>query len=188
MIVPIPDFPPIPGETPGGRIVRIVRQYVGCSLQSRADELGALVARGVDDPLRVVGIKTNCAMFAIGVLAAAGVDHELLRKPYVNGMAFAWLVQIGDDFNAWRTPAPSELLPPGAALWYEIPGLNDDHVEFVLQPPDEHGGGGRPNNAITSGHGDYHTSWNRPIHRWLDPSALGLADPHVDPTDPAILA
>ena len=187
MIVPVPSFPPVVGESGGARIVRIVRAYAGCSLSVRRANLGALIARGVDEPEAVVGIETNCAMFALGVLTAAGCQHPLLQKKYVNEMAFAWLVQIGNDLGAWRLPAVSELIPTGAAIWYEIVGENDDHVEFVTEPPDEHGGGGRPNNEITIGRGDYHVSWSRPIHRWLDPEALGLPDAMAvggdDPTE-----
>lgn len=170
-LVPEPSFQRIPGETTGQRIARIVRFYEGASLSNRKDELGALVARGVDDPNSVVGIKTNCAMFALGILKAAGVQHPLLDKPYVNGMAFTWLVQIGNDMGAWRTP--DQGTPPvGAAMWYRIPNTNDDHIEFMLTPPDEHGGGGRVNNAITIGKSDISTSMNRPLYKWLDPNAL----------------
>lgn len=185
-ILPAPYFPPILGETAGQRIARIVRAYAGCSLHHRRDELGALVGRGVDAPDDVVCITTNCATFAIGVLKAAGCQHTLLSKPYVVGMAFAWLVRIGNDHDAWR---PAELPPSeGAVLWYRLPDLNDDHAEFFLSAPDEHGGGGRPDNAITVGHGDIHASWGRPLHRWLDPDALCLPDAHVDDahdTDPS---
>lgn len=184
--VPLPDFPLIPGEAPGARLVRIIRTYDGCSLSARKDDLGALVARGVDDPAKVVGVSTNCAMFGLGILAAAGVDHALLRKPYVNGMAFSWLVQIGTDFGAWKVPSTTDPPPPGAFMWYRIPGTNDDHVEVFLSAPDEHGGGGRPNNAITVGHGPIHSSWSRPMWRYLDPDMLGIAvvDEHVDTPDP----
>jgi hypothetical protein len=181
MILPAPTFPAVLGESAGARIVRIVRAYVGCSLHVRRQDLAALVGRGVDDEA-IVGWETNCCTFALGVLAAAGVDFPSLRIPLRNGFEFGVLVQLGNRFDAWRKPAPGDPPPPaGALLWYEIDGTNDDHVEIMLAPPDEHGGGGRPDNAITSGRGDVHASWSRPLHRWLDPEALCLPDPHVDP-------
>lgn len=158
------------GMSNGEFIASIVRHYEGASLSNRRDELGALVGRGVDDPNAVVGIKTNCAMFALGVLKAAGVQHPLLNKPYVNGMAFAWVVQIGNDTGAWRTPDQGSP-PEGAAMWYRTGG-NDDHIEFMLTPPDEHGGGGRSNNAITIERGDISRSVGRPLYKWLDPNAV----------------
>jgi putative peptidoglycan binding protein len=172
--VPAPTFDVVDGESNGARIARIVRFYEGCSLSARTDELGALVGRGVDDPNSVVRITTNCAMFALGVLSAAGVQHPLLSKPYVNGMAFAWVVQIGTDTGAWRDPSTDGPPVEGAAMWYRIAGTNDDHVEFMLTPPDEHGGGGRANNAITIETGDVSTSVGRPLYKWLDPSALPM--------------
>lgn len=148
----------------------MVRRYEGDSLSSGRSALGVLVARGVDDPEAVVGIKTNCATFALGVLWAVGVRHPLLRKPYVDGMAFAWLDQIGRDFNAWR--GLDEAPIKGAILWYRTEGRNDDHAEFFLSPPDEHGGGGRVDNAIAIIRSDISTSSGRPLYQWLDPQAL----------------
>jgi len=184
MLRPPPSFPPVLGESGGQRIARIVRAYAGCSLSSRLDELQALVDRGVCDP-SIVGLKTNCATFALGVLAAAGCPHPLLARQTAVGAAFSELVTLGDDLGAWRVWAPSEALPVGALLWYEIAGQNDDHAEFLLEPgpPPTHGGGGRMNNAITVGQGDVALSWGRPVHRWLDPDALGLPDAAA-PTDP----
>lgn len=183
MTVPVPSFPPQPGESPGEHLARIVRHYAGCSLEARRDELGALVARGVDEPEHVVTVETNCAMFALGVLKAAGCPHELLDHPYVDEMAFAWLVKIGTDLGAWRDPGKDGLPTKPAALWYRVAGRNVDHVEFLLSLPDEHGGGGRTDNAITVGRGDWHESWGRPLYRWLDPDALNLPDAAVEVVD-----
>ena len=141
----------------------------------RRGDLAALVGRGVDDE-SVVTWQTNCCTFALGVLAAAGVDYHGLKSPLVNGQEFGVLVALGVSLDAWRTPQPGDPPPPaGAMLWYRIAGTNDDHVEVMLAAPDEHGGGGRPDNAITAGRGDVHWSWSRPLHRWLDPDALGIA-------------
>lgn len=193
MILPAPVFPLVPGEPPGDRLARLVRQYDGSSLHSRREELAALVGRGVDDE-SVIAIKTNCAMFALGILAAAGCTHHLLSRQYENGMAFAWLVQIGDDLDAWRDPAKDGAPVTGAVLWYELAGQNDDHAEFLVDVSGPvHGGGGRPDNAITVAVGPVALSCGRPIHRWLDPSALGIpvaeeagedVEPRPDDADP----
>jgi hypothetical protein len=173
----------LPGETPGQKLVRIVRKYVGCSLLNRADELGTLVARGVDDPKKVVGIKTNCGMFALGVMAEAGVQHALLDRPYVVGMAIGWVLQIARERGALVTmPAqlPFTVEPPvGALLHYGKPGTNNDHVEWLLSEVAPSGaadtaGGGRPNNAITAGRYVITRNAGRPLLHWVDPTKLGI--------------
>ena len=182
MILPAPQFPPVSGESDGQRIARIVRSFNGCSLSSRRADLAALVGRGVDDE-SIVTIQTNCATFALGVLAAAGCAHPILKRTYVNGMAFSWLVQIGNDLGAWRDPATDGPPVTGAAMWYEVAGMNDDHVEWCVDASVPiHGGGGRPNNAITVGPGPIALSCGRPLHRWLDPERLGLPG-WIDGTD-----
>ena len=197
MILPAPSFSLVAGEAPGDRIARIVRAYAGCvpcgpvAGQVRRVELAALVGRGVMDA-SFVDVATNCATFALGVLAAAGVAHRVLSEPTRPQMAFSDLVILGNDLFAWRVPGPATP-PRGALMWYRLPNLNDDHVEVALDPPDEHGGGGRPLNAVTVGRGgDEHWSWSRPLWRWLDPEALGIPlavadvgpDTHRDHVDP----
>lgn len=174
----------LPGETPGQKLARIVRHYVGCSLSARADELGALVARGVDDPKLVVGIKTNCGTSALGVMAEAGVQHNLLDRKYVSGMAIAWVLQVGRDLGALVTPPVPGVFagkkpPVGALLHYGTPGKNNDHVEWLLSDIAPSGaadtaGGGRANNAITEAR--QVVAWNngRPLLHWLDPDKLGI--------------
>lgn len=185
MILPAPSFPYVPGEAPGDRIARIVRAYAGCSLSSRREELAALVGRGVNDEA-FVALKTNCATFALGVLSAAGVRHKKLSAPTAIGAAFSDLVTLGNDLKAWRPWAGSGSIPVGAALWYEIPNTDDDHVEFYLSPDGpEHGGGGRDDNAVTVGRGPVALSWGRPVHKWLDPGALGISVAPIADTDPA---
>jgi hypothetical protein len=174
-ILAAPVFAPVLGEDGASRIVRIVRSFEHCSLSERKEDLAALVGRGVDDS-SVVFWQTNCAEFACGVLFAAGCPAAMLAKPIKNGMAFSTLVEVGDDMGAWRDPIKDGPPVPGAVLWYKLGNENDDHAEFLLALPDEHGGGGRANNEITIGHGDFHVSWGRPIHKWLDPASLGLPD------------
>ncbi len=195
MILPAPSFPIVPGESPGDRLARIVAHYAGCSLGTRQDELAALVGRGVCDS-SIVAWKTNCASFALGVLAAAGCPHPILQKPTLIGHAFSDLVAIGYALGAWRPWASSGSITVGAALWYETtPAAGDDHVEFYLSPDGPtHGGGGRADNAITVGKGAVDLSWGRPVHQWLDPEELGIpftpaappedTEPHPDITDP----
>lgn len=189
--MPIASKYSLPGESPGQKIVRIVRSYVGCSLSNRADELGALVGRGVDDPKRAVTVKTNCGMFALGVYAQAGVDSKVLDRPYLsaNGLApganaIAWLLELARERAALVTllqPADIQRKPPpGALLHYATQGKNDDHVEWLLSEVSpgggaEMGGGGRANNAITSGLGAFVCRNNgRPLRHWIDPNRLGI--------------
>lgn len=177
---PINALPLVPGEEPADRIIRIVKSYDGCSLSSRRADLGELVSRGVDKPEAVVGIATNCATSALGIMAKAGVKHKLLNTPYVSGMAVGWVRQIAMDRDALVRYSTSGPQPkPGALLRYNTAGTNNDHVEWVLGPVGAggmalHGGGGRGNNAISVGMGDIRTSWGRPIVEWIDPDKLGI--------------
>ena len=173
---PLPLISIVPGETGGQRIARIVRAYVGCSLSSRSSDLAALVCRGVCDE-SFARVQTNCAVFALGVLAAAGVVDPVLATPTAIGAAFSDLVTLGYRHVAWTAPQAQEL-PVGAWMWYRISGTNDDHVECYLGGG-WHGGGGRPNNAITAGTSSYAISNGRPLWRWLDPEMLQI--PTVQP-------
>ena len=179
MILPAPVFIPVLGEDSGARVVRIVRSYVGCALHdpahpllpnSRFVDLAALVGRGVDDE-SIAYVSTNCGTFSLGVLKAAGCQHKLLTQKYVSGMAIAWLNEIGQYFSAWRTIAKDGPPLPGCLCWYEIAGLNDDHVEWELDNGD-HGGGGRADNGITVEHGPVTLSLGRPMKAWLDITSL----------------
>lgn len=185
-------YPPVPGESAGERCARVVRELAGVSLSVSRSRLVQLVGGAETTPAQALAVttwRTNCASFSLGVLRAVGCPHPLLAHPLLIGAAFSWLVKVGDDFGAWRVPAPGAAIPVGACLWYAITGTNDDHAEWVLSLPDaaglvEHGGGGRPDNAITVGKGDIHTSWGRPIHRWLDTSALQIPVMASDPVAP----
>lgn len=172
----------LPGESAGEKLARIVKFYAGCSLHHRVDELGKLVARGVDEPGKVVGVRTNCGMFALGVMAEAGVDDPLLDRPYVTGQAIAWLRQIGLNRHALRTYSGAKGPQPklGSLLRYNTHGKNDDHVEWLLSDVDAlgqavHGGGGRTDNGITVT-GKSLITWNygRPLVEFWDPDLLGI--------------
>lgn len=184
-------LPTVPGESAADRLIRIIRSYVGCSLLVRRADLGALVARGVDNPESVVTIATNCGTTALGFMALAGVQHPLLLKPYVSGMAISWLRTIGTDLGALQTYSASNPPPPGALVRYNIAGTNDDHVEWIMGPISaagvcDHAGGGRANNAITEGVGPVLSSWGRPLVEWWDPAKLGIEvlPAVVAPADP----
>lgn len=178
--VPVAPEPAKPiGQTPGERLIEIVRSHVGCSLKVRRDELGRLVARGVDDPEAVVGIKTNCATSALGVMAEAGVPHPLLKKKYVSGMAISWVRQVAIGMGALVKFDGKTMPKPGSLMRYNTEGTNNDHVEWLLGPIDEHGvadhgGGGRPDNAITELRGNVLSSWGKPLLEWIDPDKLQI--------------
>jgi hypothetical protein len=174
MILPAPVAAYRAGESPGDRIARIVRLYEGCSADGNgALRLAALVGRGVNDQ-SFVQVRSNCATFALGVLACAGVVSPELQEETKIGAAFSDLVAIGYRFAAWEVPSSDVEIPVGAALWYRIDGTNDDHVEFQLDGG-QHGGGGRAGNAVTVETGPVMLSVGRPLYRWLDPDRLEIA-------------
>jgi hypothetical protein len=173
-------------------IVEFVKSYVGDSLLHNKEDLALLVSRQVDDPNQVVQIKTNCGMFALGVWCAVGVQHPLLHTKYKSGMAIAWVRQIAIAKKALRTYPKDGPPVAGALLHYYTPGTNNNHVEFLLENPNDkhvalHGGGGRENNAITSGTSDITWSYqqSRKLQEWVDPVALLVGSPefHWNPTD-----
>lgn len=191
-VVPINQQPLVPNEQPADRIIRLVKSHVGCSLSTRRDELGKLVARGVDKPEAVVTISTNCATSALGIMAEAGVRDAILNKPYQSGMAVSWVRQIGINTGALVKFDGKTMPKPGSLLRYNTPGSNNDHVEWLLGPVDaqgnaDHAGGGRANNAITEGTGNVLSSWGRPLVEWWDPDKLGipvLTQEAPEPTPP----
>jgi len=174
-------------------IVEIVKSYIGDSLTNNKEDLALLVARQIDDPNQIVQVKTNCALFMLGVWWLVGVQHELLTKKYKNGMAIAWVRQIAIDKKALRAYPKDGLPIPGATMHYYTPGTNNNHVEFLLDSPNDkhvalHGGGGRANNEIASGTGDITWSYqtSRKLMEWIDPVALLAGSPefHWNPTIP----
>ena len=181
MISIVASLNSLPGESARDKIVRLVNSYVGCSLSNRRDDLGKLVARGVDDPKQVVTITTNCGTSSLGIWAIAGAKDELLNKKYVSGMAIAWVRQIGINLKALNKytgkngPQPKR----GDLLHYFDEGTNNNHVEWCLSDPDangiaEHGGGGRPNNAITKSTSSILTNYYRPLKEFIDAEKLGI--------------
>lgn len=159
-------------------IVDTVRSYVGCSLKSRRDELAELICFPGDDAEIDVQIKTNCAMFALGVWRKCGVQHELLDGRYHIGMAMAWVLQIAHSKDALIVASKDlDMVPPGALMHYATHGYNNDHVEFCLSEPNslrqiEHAGGGRSDNLIGTGIGPWSWNYGRPLQHWVDPDRL----------------
>jgi hypothetical protein len=170
------------------RVVDLVRSYVGCSLDDSTEDkrlrraaLAQLVARQVDDPESVVTVKSNCGMFALGIWKLLGIEHQLLRKKYVNAMAMGWITRIGNDlgFRHAYQGDPS-VLRPGALLFYRtvLGAISKEHVEFLLGELDEHheadhAGGGRPRNAIVEAHGPVlRSSWAGPLWVYFDVPGL----------------
>jgi len=160
-------------------IIDLIKSYDGCSLTNRTDELATLVARGVDDPSQVVKIHTNCGMFALGIMKATGVQHDLLNKKYVSGQAIAWIRKIGSDLKVLNTYHSNNVPVIGSLLHYYTSGKNDNHVEWLLSNIDEqghafHGGGGRTNNEITMSQSADNVLKNagRPLQEWIDVTKL----------------
>lgn len=194
--MPVSIAPALPGESPGDKIARLVRHYVGCSIHTRSAELGALVARGVDDPKLMVTVKTNCGTSALGILAEAGAQSPVLARNYltgtplrVTGNAIAWLIEMGIQRRALVKYTGVTGMQPkvGSLLHYRSPTrpgvtpVNDDHVEFLLTPIDArgyamHGGGGRADNAITMTSDPGLVTYNngRPLLQFWDPDLLGI--------------
>lgn len=175
-------------------IVEIVKSYLLDSLLHNKEDLSLLIARQVDDPNKVVQITTNCGLFALGVWWLVGVQHALLNTKYQNGMAIVWLRKIAQAKGSLRTYPKDGLPVAGSLMHYYTQGHNDNHVEFLLENPNDkhvalHAGGGRDKNAIASGTGDitwsYHKS--RKLMEWIDPVALLVGSPefHWNPTGPS---
>ncbi len=159
-------------------IVDTVRSYIGCSLIHRCDELAELVCFPGDNESEDVRIKTNCAMFALGIWRKIGVEHPLLDGQYKSGMAMAWVLQIARDNGALvRATSSIDTPPPGALMHYANEGHNNDHVEFCLSEPNslrqiDHAGGGRAGNLIGAGTGPWSWNYGRPLQHWVDPDKL----------------
>lgn len=163
-------------------IIELVKSYIGDSLLNNKEDLALLVSRQVDDPNQVVGIKTNCGLFALGIWYAVGVQHDLLKTKYVSGQAIAWVRKIALAKNALRTYAKDGPPVAGALMHYYTPGTNNNHVEFLLENPNEkhvalHAGAGRKNNAVTSDTGDIRFNVGRSLQEWVDPLALLVGSP-----------
>jgi hypothetical protein len=69
-------------------------------------------------------------------------------------------------------------------MHYGTRGVNNDHAEWLLSEPDEHGGAGRTNNAVSIGHGDPHWSLGRPLIEWMDPEAVPITTISTASSDP----
>ncbi len=169
------------GELPGDKIIRLVNDYIGCSLLNNRQKLADLVARGVDDPNQIVTVTTNCGLFSLGIMEIAGVQDPLLDKKYVIGLAIAWVRQIGTNLKALVKYTGKNGIQPkrGDLLHYYTNGKDDNHVEWCLSDIDdngiaEHGGGGRSNNAITKSTSSVLTNYYRPLQEIIQCDKLGI--------------
>jgi len=158
-------------------IIEIIKSYVGDSLLNKRDDLALLIARQIDDPNQIVQVKTNCALFTLGVWYAVGVQHDLLKTKYQSGQAIAWIRRIAIDKKALCTYPKDGAPIAGATMHYYTPGSNNNHVEFLLENPNDkfqalHGGGGRTDNAITSSTSDIRTNYYRQLREWVNPIAI----------------
>jgi hypothetical protein len=193
---------PLPGETQGQHIARCVQAFNGVSLSQNVAQLDALFLVN-ETPARapqVATLQTNCATFARCIFALAGCTSNYVLEPYPIGAGISLVLeaaqQLGCLITAATTPNYLSMLGPGCLIHYAVPNTNDDHVEFCLSVPDPttgvalHGGGGRPNNAITVGTGDIRMSLGRPIQHIILPTNMAVAGPSVvitppvDPTPP----
>ena len=172
-------------------IVQGVRGFVGLSaIHDPNGDLARLVDfPGGAPPEQEVLIKTNCAMFACGILRWLGCTHPLLQHQYVNGQALTWLLEIAHDCKASHYPHDGYILQPGDILHWATPpkpGVkpkNDDHVAFCMTAPDDtrgiiRAGGGGTDNAITESVTlqDYTVDHWRPLRTILNvPVMLGMS-------------
>lgn len=172
------------GETTGEHVARIVRALDGISLHSHADHLAELFWANEETEARaslVSSWKTNCGTSMRCVYALAGSDLDLILCPYVVGRAVSWVLQAAMTAKALLPGTHWRSLGPGWGMHYGTPGLNNDHVEFCLSVPDavgiaDHGGGGRPDNAITVGRGSILSSSGRPLLSIIDPARMVQAE------------
>lgn len=68
------------------------------------DEYLDLIGPNESDMMRRDMLQMNgCALTVRGLWRQAGVNHQLLQRPYRIGMAVADVVQIAKDADAWRT-------------------------------------------------------------------------------------
>ena len=179
-----PPCIPDPSLNPSQNIINFVKLAANekWSLSHNRPKLMSLIGRGVDGDFAIQSVqwKTNCATSALGFIAAScgsierakSVHPSLVAKSKI-GTAVSVLVSIARDTLSLRTPTSLKSIKPGSLLWYGTQGKNDDHFEWVLSPIDdqnhaEHGGGGRPDNAITVSTGDISHSSGRPLKKYID--------------------
>jgi len=176
-----------PGETPGDHCARIVRAVAGCSLDHLPDKLAdiyLLQEPDRDTAVEVSRLATNCGTSMRAVYALAGCTHTLITRPYRIGTAVAWVLGAATELGALLPASSWRKCGPGWGLWYGTPAAkgksprNDDHMEWCLAVPDEHGvalhgGGGRARNAITiGGPGTILWSTGKPLRGVIDPERM----------------
>jgi hypothetical protein len=175
---------------PQSQIVQCVTFFDGFSLDHHGQELREFIARGVDNPQAILDKHvSDCGLFALAVWHAIGIADPIVDKPYQSGMAISWLLHIAKSHGALRTPKADGMPSVGSLLYYEIRGLNDDHVTFLTKPIvldrgrwlGECIGGGGADCAIGKATGNMLWSWGRPLQAWVDVNALPLQEPQHAP-------
>ena len=172
------------------RFSTLVPRYIGDSEKKNSRHLGELLARGIDDPDKMVHTHSDCGTFVLGIWWAAGVQHPLLMLPYQSQMAIGWVLKIARDKGALRR-YPHDMSPvPWAVCHYKTKYLNNDHVLFLektISPGvTSYIGAGGAANSVGRDRGPITWNWGRPLVEWVDPIAL-LADA-TEPRDESLLS
>lgn len=169
------------------QVVDAVTPWIGASLLNRADEFRHFIARDVDDENDQLDEHvSSCGLFALAIWYSLRVNDELVRRPYENGKAITWLVEIAGNLGAVRYPREHGAPTVGALMHYHSPRPSlDDHVEFCLTVPvgestaqgqsrltAMHAGGGRPHCGVGALNGTIWWNMGRPLQAWYDADAL----------------
>ena len=83
--------------------------------------------------------QSRCALVALGIMRALGVDHPVLREPYASnvGKAVAWVVRIGNDLRCMADVGevyPGDILVIGSVRGEHVltvVGVDGDEVRSV---------------------------------------------------------
>lgn len=176
---------PVSGETGGQHLWRIVQFFAGCSIHHRHLDLRMLAAMCEDRPDQEMLRTTNCATSARWIYRLANCQvqglfapDEVMRAANPAG-PISWLITAAKAAGALVPGDQWQKADAGWLLYYAVG--NNAHVEWCGGKPDAsgncaHGGGGRPDNAITIASGDIRSSWSRPLVYLIDPAKMKVPD------------
>jgi hypothetical protein len=175
------------------RVINCVTHFAGFSLENHGAELGDFLSRQrLDEPAKLTEHVGDSGLFGLAVWHALGVQHQLIKQPYVVGFAIPWLYEIAKDLGAIRHPMTHGLPKPGALLHYFTDGQSDNHVAFCLTDVRAFEnvwiaftGGAGPDGTIATGHVDIKRNAGKPLQEWYDIDALlpTQGNAHEDPND-----